>query len=454
VIEPLIGRGRIVRISERILAFGCRRRSPLLVAAAWALATGPLEITRAPDDPEPLRRRRSRVRARSVVVLHKAGGTEDMLAAAASRHDEDGLRLALLPRDQVRAVFETVLGEPAFPTLTDTDYRPEDPQVQPDKLRYRAFLIDVVRWYARLLRVAGMTTANLSFRAERELAAACSEAGLPFLALHKESIRTPEQRSWFTRAYEELIGPFEGRAIAVYNADERASIVASGLAASADVAVVGCPRMDVLHRQRTDRDLRERSEDAPVILFAIDVHAGTWTPYDDRQEVGAPVWTELARATEVAFLASARRHPERKFVLKAKIGREQQQLGRLPAGVPTNVEIIAGGIGTDLIRHAGVVIGFNSTVLLEAIASGVPTLMPRFAEASEPGAERWIFDLGGAVTAVADPERLADAIDAALAEGPTRELSPEAVAALERYVGNADGGAGARAWAFLRESLG
>jgi hypothetical protein len=239
----------------------------------------------------------------------------------------------------------------------------------------------------------------------------------------------------------------------VYNEDERTSLVRSGAVTSDRVVVVGCPRMDPLHQARLERSDPSDGSEGEVVLFSIDVNSGAWTPFDGRRVTGAPQWSELARLVDRAFIECARAMPGRDFVIKSKVGMEQQQVDRLPQDLPANVRVMTGGVGTRLLTTAGAVVAFNSTVLLEAIASGVPTLMPRFAEASTPGAERWIFDLEGAVTVVADPERLADAIDAALLEGPTRELSPGAVVALERYVGNADGGAGARAWAFLLESL-
>lgn len=446
------------------LRVACDRRWAWLAALAWQALTAPLPV--GDSDVDAARAAQSRRRDR-IVVLHKTGGTEDVVAAAEGRIPAN-LALVMLPRNAVRTAFRTVL-DPEFRTLMDMDYRTGDVEVEPAKLRYRSFLREVVTIYARRTRVTGFVTANLSFRAERELAAACEELDVVFLAIHKESIRTAAQRTWFERAYRELIGPFGGRAIGVYNDEERDCIVAAGLAGPSDVTVVGCARMDVLHQRRLDQQLLGsggRSTGGPIVLFAVDVQAGTWTPYDGRESTGAPRWDRLAALTEEAFFAAASAHPEREFVVKTKIGREAQQEGRLPEVLPDNVRIVSGGLGTELLLRASLAVGFNSTVLLEALAAGIPVLVPDFAEAAQPEAAGWKFDLGGAAVMADSPEQLVRSIAAALtadgdrgggpedgSAGRDGELSAGAIAALERYVGNTDGESGRRAWELMARLL-
>jgi hypothetical protein len=445
VIALVIARLRSDRFAGWLLALGERRQSAVLVALAWALASRPLPVVHAEG---PIDRKGG-----DLLVLDKAGGTEDVLAAVAGRIPR-GRRVLALSRLDVRRVFKALTGPDVFTTLTDSDYRPGHPDVEEGKRRYRMFLVDVLRHYRRFTGVSAITTANVRFRSERELAAACTDVGIAFVPLHKESISTTAQRSWITRGLAELSGQFKGRAIAVYNEEERDGFITSGFAPADAVHVVGCPRMDVLHRLREQRSTGATLATAPVVLFSIDVESGTWTPFDRRLATGAPRWERLAALTEEAFLAAARHDPERPYRIKAKIGREDQQVVRLPQDLPANLEIVTGGLATGLIRSAAAVVGFNSTVLLEAVAAGVPAVVPRYAEAAASGAADWMFALGGAVTLVDDPAALRSAIDAAVARGPSAALTPEAVAALERYVGNADGRAGERAWRFLSEAMG
>ena len=434
---------RLLEVSRPLLRLGCRRRSVFLVALSWILATRPLVRTGHPVA------QRHRGDAR-ILVLPKVGGTEDMLAAIDSGGAAPGIALLEMPRDHVKHVFEALIG-PEFPTLQDFHYRVGDPSVEAAKLRYRHFLGKVLRAYLRVTRVQAITSAVFNYRAERELAAACTDVGVPFLAIHKESIRTPLQRPWFTKVYRDEVGPFLGHAAAVYNADEKRSFTEAGVADVDRVRVIGCPRMDVLHAVR-DRRPAKSTPDAPVVLFSIDIRAGAWTPYDESGDVRPPCWEQLARLTEEAFVESALRHPERPHLVKVKTGMESQQVSRLRTPLPGNLHVITGGVGTDLLRSAAAVVGFNSTALLEALAAGVPTIVPGFGEASHSGAEGWTFDLTDAADVAGSPEQLVDMVSQAILRPPSSVLSDGVLAALERHTGNADGRSGERLLGLLREA--
>jgi hypothetical protein len=125
---------------------------------------------------------------------------------------------------------------------------------------------------------------------------------------------------------------------------------------------------------------------------------------------------------------------------------------RLPAELPANVDVVTGGVATDLLARASVAVAFNSTVILEAIAAGVPVVVPAFAEARDTPA--WRYALAAAVTEVDAGDALVDAILAAASPLPREELTAPMRDVLTRYVGDADGRAGDRAFAFLAEHLG
>jgi hypothetical protein len=449
---PIAGRWqwRIVRVAVArtltiVRSLGLRLRSPRLIALAWRLATTPIPVSGL----------RSGARPRRLVVLPKVGGTEDLVAALAGRGEVD-LALVGLPRAEVKHVWRRMMG--AYATgLGDIRYCSDDPAVEAAKSHYRTFLIEVLRHYVPAVRVAGFVGANFAYYAERELAAAAEALDVPFLVLHKESIRTPAQRPWFTRAYRELIGPFTGRSLAVYAEDERTSMIEGAVAGPDRIHVTGAPRIDALHRLRADRHAAGSESDAPsdapmTVLFAVDPAAGTWTPYDAVQDTGAPRWDRLASALEAAFVAAAVDDPAHRYAIKVKLGREQTTLARLPGGLPTNLAVVTGGTATDLLAVADVAVAFNTTVVAEAIAAGVPVLVPAFAEVA--GAHAWTFPVEGAVTELPAAEALAPAILRARAGGRHAVLAPAQQEVLRRLVGDAEGRAGDRVWSWLVRELG
>ena len=441
-------RSRALRASR---AAGLRFGWPRAVAVAWRLATTPVPVPGLRPGP----------RAGRLVVLPKVGGTEDVVAALEG-WDRTDLEVVGLPRAEVKHVWRAVMG-PWADGLGDTRYLTDDPAVEAAKLRYRSFLRRVLRHYLPSVRGLGIVSANYAYYAEREVAAAAEELGTPFLVLHKESIRTPAQRPWFMRAYRERIGPFGGRSLAVYNEDERRSMVGAGVAAPDRIHVVGSPRIDVLHRLRERRAAPTADDHAdaaasnaagagPTVLFAVDPAAGTWTPYDGEEPTGAPRWDELAREVEAALVAAAAADTDRPYVIKVKLGREAATLTRLPAPLPPNLTVVTGGTATELLGRAQVAVAFNTTVVAEAVAAGVPVLVPAFAEAAT--ARAWTFPVDGAVTVLAAPEDLGPALRAARAAGPRAALSEAERAVLVELVGDAEGRAGSLVRRWLAEELG
>jgi len=437
--------GEALRVRRRDR--GLRRGHAADVAAAWRRAVRPLPVEGLTPGPG----------ARRLLVLPKVGGSEDVVATLSGRGDV-GLELVQLDRAEVKAAFRALIG-PGHDRLTDLDYRPDDGSFDAAKAHTRGFLAEVMHRLRDELDLAGVIGANVTYYAERELAGACTDVELPFLVLHKESIRSPLQREAFTRAYRTRTGAFTGQAVAVYNASERASQVDAGIVA--DATVVGCPRVDALHAWRRARasgaDADRIAGTGPVVLFAIDPRAGTWTPFDrdgDRTPMAAPRWERLAHETEAAFLDLARAHPQHPFVIKAKVGHGERLQARLPEGLPRNVRVVTDGTATDLVTRAAVAIAFNTTVVAEALAAGLPVVVPAFAEAAQPGSDAWLHPYGDAVHRVRAPEDLGAAVIAAQRSGRSVELDDTSVRVLEELIGNADGQASDRAWAWLAGQLG
>jgi len=433
-----VGRGESMRL--RLRDRGLEAGRPAVVADALLRSIRRIDVPGIPGGRDHWAR---------LLVLPKVAGTEDVVAAVAAR-PEAPLALLGLPRREAKAAFRVLVG-PGHESITDLDHRLDDDATLVGRERYRRFLQSVMHHLREELDIAGVVSANVTYHAERDLGGACEDIDLPFLVLHKESIRSPRQREWFTRAYRERTGPFLGRAVAVYNRDERDSQVAGGTVR--DATVVGAPRVDGSHAVRRARP--RPPSDGPTVLFSIDPRAGTWTPFDGLVETGAPRWEGLARRTEDAFLSTARERPRERFVIKAKVGHGEQLIERLPAGLPDNVEVLTDGTADALLREASAIVGFNTTVLAEGLAAAIPVLVPTFAEAAEAGAEAWCYPLGDAVVRVSEPAHLSGALEEARRGGGTSgELDPSISSTLDTLVGNSDGLAAVRTSEWMFRELG
>ncbi|MBT3172762.1 MAG: hypothetical protein HN333_15185 [Rhodospirillaceae bacterium] len=176
--------------------------------------------------------------------------------------------------------------------------------------------------------------------------------------------------------------------------------------------------------------------------------AGNTEILGDSRDVLA--WSELTRSFHDAAAELARRAPDIDVVIKSKADRRALEALRrhvtAHGDMPANLSIISGGDPMTLIAGANAVSGFISTALFEALAAGKPVVSPRFAEATDPAMADYLIDMAAAVDYADTPEALIEAM-AAHARArvtPAAELSDDSSALLERWTGNADGGAGRR----------
>ena len=333
---------------------------------------------------------------------------------------------------------------------------------------YREFLVRWWRAFDPHRRIDAVLTGNFAYYAEREFAAALEELGVPFIVLHKENSWTPVTQEFWGMIYRERRGRFLGRRILVYSPIERDQQIGAGVVEPARIEVVGMPRLDVIHSWRA-ANIGVRN--APIVLFAhfaadvgmpiLPIPQRGISPTPSAEGFG---WnseqfklTRLCRDAHRAIVELAVACPEITVLIKSK-GR-QRDLRDLPGllGVsslgelPGNLRVVHGGSPFELITQASVVCGFHSTLLLEALAAGRPVVVPWFAEALEPRIQRYVHDLGVAVSRASSKEDLIERLrKLALARTPVPEHLPKpTLQLLHGWLGNEDGRAAERAAAAI-----
>ncbi len=437
----------IVRPLYALAGLGARLRWPFLTAAAWYLLT---VRTRAYGT--------SRNKKR-LLALPKSGGPEDLYASLDTLKDCD-IEVWTLARRAIGEVMYVFL-----PTSITTDYvyASSDPKIESAKKQYREFLRAIWRYYGVWKRISAVIGFSIFYSSERELAAATEELGTPFLILFKEGTKSVAEHKRDEKIYQFRLGS-TGRAISVYNQEEKDVIVKSGFAKESRVVITGCPRIDPLHQLRMSGN--PKREPKTVLFFSFSPMIGVGLPWVENEWWGnaltPPVptpfaWETLGRSTHLALLELARKRPDLRVIIKVKVGEENESFVDevFPTKLPKNLIIIKRGLGENLVARASVVVGFNSTAVLSALAVGAPVVVPRFAEALLPGAEHCIFEYGEAASWARSAEELISLVEDAVASPrkPNLELSPAAKRALERYVGNPDGKAGERMAAFILHNL-
>jgi hypothetical protein len=394
-----------------------------------------------------------------VLLLPRARFTEDAFGALTAI---ESVAVYTLPRKTVKAIAAAFLPD----EVDDNNYISTSRQARAAMLRYRTFLKEFWRHFDPQGRIDAVVTGNFGYCAERELAAALEELGIPFIALHKENSWSAGTQLFWEKVYRERKGPFLGRHILVYSPIERDLQVRAGVIDRSRVEVVGMPRLDEIHRWRmTNVGLKPK----PIVLFASfdpDVSMPVLQPdANGRQHIllderpGGRNLDALCRSAHRTMVELAHAYPEITVLVKSK-GRERDRriLNELlgvehQRELPGNLRIILGGSPVPLLFQASVVCGLHSTMLVEALAAGRPVVVPWYAEVLDPEISRFVFDLGSLITRARSPSALLNEVRTlALACTPVPEvLSPGILSILREWVGNDDGRAGERtAAAMLR----
>lgn len=396
-----------------------------------------------------------------IVVLSRSQFTEDARALAAHLGED---RVLLVRREALKAIAAVNL-----PAGTgDLDYRRMSMHEESTVLEHRAFLRDV--WSALDPRgdIRLVLTANSGYWAEVELGAALEELGVAFVALHKENLKSPGHAARWEPVYRDTRAQFLGRTALVQNSTEADLQVRCGVAPQDRIEVVGMARLDAFHAHRR-RTAGTRTDGD--VLFAgflpgLNLPMPPEPPGRDA-ELGVPLpdperrpehLVDACLALHRVAIATARALPERRVVVKTK-GREQDRrwapvlLDHASGGqaLPENLLLVHGGDAGAMTRGAAVVVGLNSTMLLEAIAAGRPAVVLELGEMRGP-ARPFLIDLAGAATIVRDEAEAAPSVMRIVAEAPEvpAELDARALALLERWTGNADGRASERTVERLR----
>lgn len=435
-------------------AFRTAARLNLARVAAWLLVRALGDARGHPLGPD----------ARKLLLLSKRGLFED---AAAAFEDDPRFETWYLDMVEIKP-FKAIVSAFLPPEIDDFNYLSDDPKIEAGKRRYREFSVRVLRHFLDRLPFDAVLTASFSYYAEREVAAAFEQLGVPFIALHKENLKTPGIFKFYEEVYRTRRGPFHGRRILVYNGIEKNLQITAGVAPENRITVTGMPRLDRIHewrhsQERLQLSARDQAANTPQALFfafgpktglprmarklGFGMPEGLEQFGDERDQLS---WDELAGSYHRAAIEVARRMPNASVIVKAKpVPFEVAAIRELlqdDREIPDNLTLISSGDPMELILESVVVCGFRTTALLEVIAAGKPLIVPHFAEAATPQLAEFIFDVEEAAEYAESENDLVDRVCRHLqrAGEPSADLNPAESAILDKWTGNSDGKAGAR----------
>lgn len=217
------------------------------------------------------------------------------------------------------------------------------------------------------VRIDAIVSENIDYWQDLGLIRACRDRGMPFLTLCREHGYTNFAQSYVYHHYRVLRFKYEGTAIAVWGEATRQTFIKGGIAPADAVWVTGAPRFDLL-RGRTAPDGETRC--LTLLSFLHPVY-GACNSFQE---------------TLAVFARQAASHGERglRFVVKCRDGADADAIrqllgedGRRAVEVAVTLDLHG------LLFRSKLVIGFNSTALLEALFTGAVLVSPGWGDALE-----------------------------------------------------------------------
>jgi hypothetical protein len=269
----------------------------------------------------------------------------------------------------------------------------------------------------------------------RDLPAACERLGVPVVVVQKETTLSPATIERFAGSIARH-APFQAAAMTVCSERQRSFWIRAGAPADR-LSVTGQPRFDVYGSPPPERP---GGRPPRVLFFSYLLRA-----YHPSSLSGTPhlaAWDRLHRETEQGLRVLAREgwevvvkpHPQQDFTPS------ESGLDVAPAASDTR----------KLIRDADVVVGFQTTALIESLAAGRPVVYTGW----DPEARRVESDLipfhdwKDVLTVAERAEDLPDAVRRARRLGASR--SERARLIVDEWLGPIDGGAARRALDIVR----
>lgn len=316
--------------------------------------------------------------------------------------------------------------------------------------QYQLFLKKLILYLQTKLNLVAIINFNHVYYAQIDFAKVANELNIPFLTLLKECLRTPAYNKSTELIYRERIKKIESTAVSVHNEETRDILINSGIIEKSKVFITGQGRSDVLFKGIKNKKNTEK--DKIILFFSISNTAGL--PYfgseffnsDNTIPFGFS-WEDMTHKVWDSLVQYMSNRSRVKLIVKGK----PNGVYSLSKITSNNIIILNGNPSMDLFKLADVVVGFNTTALVESIASKKPTISTNFfSEDDERKFKNILFDWEGIVEIVRDSNQLALKLDNYLFHDYKIKINEnKRFEILNKYLGNPDGNSGVRIRNFI-----
>jgi len=220
------------------------------------------------------------------------------------------------------------------------------------------------------VKIDCIITPSDSFYWLREFIAASKKLMIPTIVLDKEGIISPFYFNNYPQDIKKLF-PFFSDRIVVWSERQKEFWMKSGVPLE-KIKVIGQPRSDLLFKLKKETNFIFNNNNPLVLFFTFEINAYIPTEYFKDKKVS---WEKLRNDIHSVLKKIARNHSDLNFVVKC----HPQQLDKADIEQEfngyQNVKVLSGAsLANQLLINADLVIGFQTTSLIESILLRKPTI--------------------------------------------------------------------------------
>ena len=372
---------------------------------------------------------------KKILIFSKSGGNED-LRESFRDNSKNNIIFFWIPRSFLKKIFYH-----HFKNKTYKDYftKITNSQEHNNKKLFVKFVTSMFKSLDNFLKLDGFISFNIFYFAEKYLDQVCKNLNKKFIILHKESTFTPLEEKGAVKVYKNQNDKTLSHKISVYSEIQKKILIKSKIVKKNQVVVNGCPRSDYAFRLRNIKPQKNI-----IVYYMIENSRGS-DLISNKIKVN---WTKLYYQTLKYLLEYAKNNSDIRLILKGKTGvHSKNQFSS--KFLPKNCSFIDGGTGEKLLENAKVVIAFNSTIVLEAIASNRNLIIPNFNNEKEKKKE-FLYKINIKKCFANSKKQFNKKINLYLSSKyRNKKLSPSEKGVLNYYLGNTDGNSGKKMRNFL-----
>ena len=396
---------------------------------------------------------------KKILIFFKSGGVDD-LRFAFSKYRNHDFKFYHMQRRFFRVIFDNYF---KFSNLRDYHYIIKNKKLEFALKNYNHKISKYIKLINRYYHFKAYVSFNPFYMTDREIQKICSELKIKFISFHKECVGSPLEDKIFEYLYKNKIEKFMGSSISVYSEKEKNLIIKSKFAKKNQVVVTGSPRCDISYSYR-----KLKPDEKTIVYYMIENYRGApWHLIETlsdaaknnlirkigyNKSVFKINWKELSEKTLKYCVNFARKNKNIKLIIKGK--QISHQKNDLPNDLPENITFVNSGAGHHLLKKAKIVIGFNTTAVLEGVLANRDIIIPYFDTKKMKKNKDLVMDFNTKQYAVQSEDKFYKKLNFHLNKKyHFRELNKKEKNILKKFVGNSDGNSSKKLSDFLKNEI-